>query len=96
MIENASPHWLVPDGWTRAEVIAGIGVTYRLLWYEDGTLRFEHPCTAGDGSDCINAPKITKHTVDSDEPGHVTISPSILCKGCDTHGFIRESRWQAA
>lgn len=93
---NQSPHWLVPDGWVRAEVIpqAG-GPDYRLLWYANGDLRFEHPCIAGDGSACINAPLITKHDV-AERDGKVTISPSILCHGCNTHGFIAESRWRVA
>lgn len=30
------------------------------------------------------------------EGGDLTLAPSILCKTCGDHGFIREGRWVAA
>jgi hypothetical protein len=33
-------------------------------------------------------------TVESLDP--LTISPSLLCRGCGDHGFIREGRWVPA
>lgn len=32
--------------------------------------------------------------VESSEP--LTLSPSLLCRGCGDHGFVREGRWQPA
>lgn len=35
-----------------------------------------------------------KHQLESIEP--LTVSPSLLCRRCGNHGFIRESRWVPA
>ena len=37
---------------------------------------------------------ITAWKVEQDEP--ITLSPSILCKACGDHGFIREGKWVRA
>ncbi len=40
-----------------------------------------------------------KHQLVSGGPGdeeHLTISPSLLCRTCGNHGFIRDGRWVAA
>jgi len=34
------------------------------------------------------------HTLVSEDPLH--IEPSILCRACGDHGFIRDGRWQPA
>jgi hypothetical protein len=38
--------------------------------------------------------KIATWKVESDEP--FTISPSILCRACGDHGFIRDGKWVRA
>lgn len=40
-----------------------------------------------------------KHQLISGGPGdeeHLTISPSLLCRTCGNHGFIRDGRWVVA
>lgn len=39
-------------------------------------------------------PESPKWTVESEDP--LTISPSVLCRRCGHHGFIREGRWVPA
>jgi len=89
--------FLTPPGWTESVFIphAG-GPTYRVLFYPDGTARFEHRCDRGDRGVIICAPLLQLdggHRIEQREP--LTISPSILCTDCGTHGFIREGRWAA-
>jgi hypothetical protein len=94
--EHETLHWLVPDGWQKSihcPEAGGQGV--RLLWYDNGEVRVEHKCIAGDGSEIINAP-IINHDVQFDAEGYVTVSPSVLCLGCGLHGFIEHSRWRSA
>ncbi len=67
-------------------------------------LLYRHP--APDGSECGGSvifegeaasrvmPKHPKWTVDSWEP--LTLSPSLLCKSCGHHGFIKQGRWVPA
>ena len=38
--------------------------------------------------------QITVWTVESDDP--LTLSPSILCRACGDHGFIRNGKWVRA
>jgi hypothetical protein len=40
-----------------------------------------------------------KHHLVSGGPGdeeHLTVSPSLLCRTCGNHGFIRDGRWVPA
>lgn len=40
-----------------------------------------------------------KHQLVSGAPGdeeHLTVAPSLLCRTCGNHGFIREGRWVPA
>jgi hypothetical protein len=40
-----------------------------------------------------------KHQLISGAPGdeeHLTIAPSLLCRTCGNHGFIRDGRWVPA
>lgn len=59
--------------------------------------RFDHYCTrVNDYPEPVEggmliAPNLG-HTVTVVE-GAVTVSPSILCKGCGVHGFVRSSVW---
>ncbi len=68
-----------------------------IMFYEDGTARFEHRCDRGDRGVVICAPALqlgNGHRIEQDDP--LAITPSILCPDCDTHGFIRDGRWVSA
>lgn len=73
-----------------------------LLFYASGVVRFRHTCDRGARGVIICAPLLTRlnqpggHQIESAEPGHVTVSPSILCDDCGTHGFVRDGKWVAA
>lgn len=61
-----------------------------------------------DGSDCdgwiafagrawarsFGAGQIATWTVESENP--LTLSPSVLCRVCGDHGFVRAGRWEKA
>jgi hypothetical protein len=90
--------FLVEPGWTESVFIPNPGgPTYRVLFYENGTARFEHRCDRGDRGTIICAPLLQLdtggHRIVKRDP--LTIEPSILCPDCQTHGFIREGRWVA-
>lgn len=90
--------FLVQSGWTDAEYVAHTnGPSYRVLFYADGTARFEHRCDRGERGVIICAPLLcldAGHVIVSRSP--LTITPSILCSDCGTHGFITKGRWVAA
>jgi len=85
----------VLPGWERSVYIPHTGgPSYRVLFYPDGSVRFEHRCDRGERGTIICAPALRigdGHTIESLDP--LTISPSILCPDCETHGFIRNGRW---
>jgi hypothetical protein len=90
--------FVVEQGWTESVFIPHTGgPTYRVLFYEDGSARFEHRCDRGERGTIICAPLLQLdnggHRVVQREP--LTIEPSILCSDCQTHGFIRDGRWVA-
>lgn len=91
--EECEP-FLVERGWVRSVFIphAG-GPTYRVLFYADGTARFEHRCERPHITTvCAPALRLDGgHRIVQDDP--LTIEPSILCPDCGTHGFIRNGRW---
>ncbi len=79
------------------------GPAYRLLFWSDTKVGFEHKCDRGDRGVIICAPLLTDHQVTQapcvDCSGlHTvpTVTPSILCPDCGTHGFIRNGRWEPA
>lgn len=81
---------------------AGHGVTF-WVWREQHTLYYRHACPAiGDAPLPISfdvpendhVPADAKWQVETFDP--VTISPSLLCRGCGHHGFIRNGRWEPA
>lgn len=62
---------------------------------KDGIWRFEHHCHVPDSDpefDIISAPTLEKHDVSVDGR---TVSPSILCSRCQTHGFFTDGVWRA-
>jgi hypothetical protein len=89
----------VRPGWIQSTLIANVGgPTYRLLAYSDTEVGFEHLCDRGDRGVIICAPLLMaehRHewTRDAADRWQPTITPSILCPDCGTHGFVREGRW---
>lgn len=61
-----------------------------------GDTRFAHRCDRGERGVIRCAPLLQpEHTVTSAEAGP-TVSPSILCPDCGTHGFVRDGKWVQA
>jgi hypothetical protein len=91
---------LTPDGWDRLDEMGAVAA----LHYSDGTIRIRHHCDrsqmADDGrssSPVVCAPALrlgNGHEVISLAP--LTISPSVLCRDCGLHGFIRNGAWESA
>lgn len=97
------PYVVEPFDWSDFIKHPG-GETYRLLYDEGDRPRFEHRCDRGDRGVIICAPRLMDaHTVTHEGPGTrswpngaPTVTPSILCTDCGTHGFIRNGYWSAA
>lgn len=94
----------VEPGWVRSVYVPHLlGDSYRVLVYTDGTHRFEHKCRGWTEEDGTVVVKVCAPALQLDNGGHrielddpLTISPSILCPDCGTHGFIRNGRWVEA
>jgi hypothetical protein len=107
MSEGCEP-FVVEPGWVDAYFVKDVrGAFYRLLTYADGTVRFEHRCDRGDRGTIICAPALqigNGHTLtwrDVPTPDGTyrvpapTVTPSILCPDCGTHGFVTDGRWSS-
>jgi hypothetical protein len=99
---SSIPFCVEPD-WIDQEFIHhGGGDSYRILFYKDGVARFEHLCDRGDRGVIICAPRlgpahqIGRHPHPMSGRPSITITPSILCPDCGTHGFVRNGSWVAA
>lgn len=57
---------------------------------------FAHRCDRGDRGVILCAPRLdaTGHRIEVADP--LTVSPSILCPDCGTHGFVRAGKWVQA
>lgn len=55
---------------------------------------FDHPDVVVALNEEHDPPDSPRWTVESTEP--LTLSPSLLCRGCGNHGWIREGRWVPA
>lgn len=99
---------VVEPGWEWCDIIRRPGMCdVRLLHYADGTVRFEHRCDRGERGVIVCAPALQigsgghtlTHASDGDHynpRGKPTVSPSILCDDCGTHGFIVGGWWRDA
>lgn len=68
---------------------------------DDGTLRFEHLCSrdkrlADPGPPIRIAPAFGAAHVIQGPMERLTITPSVLCSDCGTHGFVTEGVWRSA
>lgn len=72
----------------------------RAIYTDDGgTMRFEHRCSRANrlddpGEPLLIAPAITLHVIKGPME-HLTITPSILCTDCGTHGFVTDGEWRS-
>lgn len=91
----------VPEGW---DIEVDVGDDKRMLHYPGSERmiegwRFVHRCLTGQEGghrrECTTASRLhPDHQIVSAEP--LTITPSILCRGCGTHGWVRDGRWVSA
>lgn len=89
------------ESWSAAvEVGSGIRM---LATGGDPPYRFEHPCKVVPGADTgdesfqvVCAPLLSAggQVVVSEDP--LTITPSLLCPDCGTHGWVQNGRWWPA
>lgn len=90
---------IVPPDYAEAYRVEVGGGFYRLLTYADGTVRFEHVCNRRSRGLIICAPKLQlndDHLLTYDDQGRPTVTPSILCEDCGTHGWIQAGVWTNA
>lgn len=76
------------------------------VWEDHGQIGIYEQHTTPEGQECIGAvhfdvpvvretwPDVPMWTVEQWEP--LTLAPSLLCRRCGNHGFIREGRWVPA
>lgn len=66
-----------------------------LLFYADGSWRFRHRCDRGERGVIVCAPeRHSTHTVTrANWNSPPTVTPSILCPDCGTHGYVTEGVW---
>lgn len=86
--------YAVDAGWNQAVALAG--AEHRILFYPDGTVRFEHRCdrSSRNAGVVVCAPALqigNGHTVVQSMP--LTIVASILCPDCNTHGWVTDGGW---
>lgn len=107
MSNPAVEAFVVEPGWEWCDIIRETAAPdRRLLYYSDGTVRFEHRCDRGERGVIICAPALRighGHTVTRNDRqthenphGQPTVRASVLCPDCGTHGFITNGRWAAA
>lgn len=94
-IDHGIPNFVPMEGVVRIE---DIGSDIRILFYEYGSIGFEHTCTVPDpdprfkGDSSIRcAPLLNQHKVDSYVP--LTMTPSVLCLRCQIHGYVTNGEW---
>jgi len=90
------------DGSSEELTDIGHNVFIRLRHYPDGFedagklagMYYEHPCVGGlPGPSFINFKPEWKDGWDVVSLEPLTISPSLLCRVCGHHGFVRNGRW---
>lgn len=88
----------LPECTSKALGDIGHGVTAEVRFMDGvpGGVAYEHPTPTGarcQGYAPLQSPGETWDLVQLDP---LTISPSLLCRGCGHHGFIREGKWVPA
>lgn len=86
-----------PPGGTRTDLLEHSD--HALVAYPDGSVRFRHRCDRGPRGVIVCAPALQLgrgHTITRDAGGRPTVSPSILCDDCGTHGWATDGAWRDA
>jgi hypothetical protein len=93
--EDYVPMCVSPPRWEHSAYITNLGgEDYRLLFWSDTDVGFEHRCDRGERGVIVCAPRLVDHQIsDRNTP---TVTPSIHCPDCGTHGFITHGRWADA
>ena len=75
--------------------IVPLGGDMAVHFYADGTATFAHRCDRGDRGVILCSPLLQLHNgghrIVTADP--LTVSPSILCGDCGTHGFVTDGVW---
>lgn len=75
----------------------GDGYTFTPRYYEGELHGFDHAHPRSDGTVCaphwipVGLRGWELHSLDP-----LTLSPSLLCRACGSHGFVREGKWVPA
>ena len=84
---------LVEGGWVQR---VPVGEDKFVLFYEDGSVRFEHLCDRLRDEYVLRvAPRLqigNGHRIVRQDP--LTIVASLLCEDCGLHGFVTEGIWR--
>jgi hypothetical protein len=94
--------FLVEPGWEWCDIIRWPGLdSFRLLYYPNGDVRFEHRCHDPIRGDKICAPLLAAHTITRNDvgthanpKGEPTVTPSLDCPDCPLHGHIVDGWWR--
>jgi hypothetical protein len=76
----------------------GLGDEMALFFYADGVVRFRHRCDRGARGVIYCGPRLqigSGHSLAIDASDTPTVTPSILCEDCGTHGFVNAGVWRS-
>jgi hypothetical protein len=96
-VTEAVPN-VVEPGWSaRTTITAPGGRFFRLVWWSDTKVGFEHRCDRGPRGVIVCAPLLAigagHHVTGVTRP---TVRASVLCDDCGLHGFITDGVWSDA
>ena len=80
----------------REEIGDGVIIERRYLDGQLAGVWYEHPSTVSATGRCSGYAPVRPHAKDGWDVVQVqplTLSPSLVCRACGHHGFIREGRW---
>lgn len=83
-----------PPKWLSDLPLFPIGDGHHVGWTSEGDLWWWHPNCHPDGSGSLGTIDVTsgtRHRLTSKEP--LTINGSLLCRGCNAHGFVTDGKW---
>lgn len=78
----------------RLEIGHGVAVQVRRIDGEIAGVAYWHPCHGYNVEGWVPVATPGGWDLVSEEP--LTLSPSLLCRACGHHGFVRDGRWVPA
>lgn len=87
MTNEGGTRYAVESGWSRD---VSLGGHQRLLFYDEGHVRWEHPCKVVDRVQLIIAPLLNERHVVSGSAEAPTVRPSLLCTDCGLHVVVTD------